>query len=119
MLWACRSRNLQPGGSMQNRNWIVLAVAIVLGLVAVLLANSYFSGVKEKQERLAQQQAMARIVVAAQPLEFGTKLTPQNVRMQNFPASSVPEGAFRSIDDALKDNRVALRPIVVNEPVLA
>ena len=39
--------------------------------------------------------------------------------MQNWPADSVPEGAFRTIDDAIKGGRVALRPIVVGEPILA
>jgi pilus assembly protein CpaB len=104
---------------MQGRNWIVLAIAVVVGIFAVILANSYFSGVEERNEQLARQQAMVQIVVAAQPLEFGTKLTQQNIRLQTFPASSVPEGAFRTIPEALKDNRVALRPIVPNEPVLA
>ncbi len=104
---------------MQNRNLVVIAIAVVFGLIAVVLANSYFSGVQERQANLAKQQALTSIVVATQPLEFGTKLTPQNIRMQSFPATSVPEGAFRSIQDALKDNRVALRPIVPNEPILA
>lgn len=104
---------------MQGRNWIILGVAIAIGLFAVIMVNAYFSGVQEKQARLTQEQALVRIVVAAQPMEFGTKLTPQTVRLQNWPASSVPEGAFRTIPDALKDNRVALRPIVPGEPVLA
>ena len=104
---------------MQNRNWIILAVAVVIGIFAVILANSYFSGVEQRSEQLAEQQKVVQIVVAAQPLEFGTKLTPQNIRLQSFPASSVPVGAFRSLPEALKDNRVALRPIVPNEPVLA
>ena len=104
---------------MQGRNWIVLAIAIAVGIFAVILANGYFSGVEQRNEQLAQQQKLVQIVVAAQPLEFGTNLTPQNIRLQNFPATSVPVGAFRSIPEALKDNRVALRPIVVNEPILA
>jgi pilus assembly protein CpaB len=94
-------------------------VAVVIGLIAVVLANAYFSGVEQKQQQVAKQQQLARIVVASQKLEFGTKLTDQNVRLQNWPADSVPQGAFRTIPDALKNNRVALRPIVPGEPVLA
>ena len=104
---------------MGRRNLLFLAVAIGVALIAVLLANSYFSGVEERQEQIAEEQQLARIVVATQPLEFGQPLTPENVRLQNFPASSVPQGAFRSMEDALRDNRVALRPIVPGEPVLA
>ncbi|MGC1270892.1 MAG: Flp pilus assembly protein CpaB [Croceibacterium sp.] len=102
-----------------QRNLIIIGAAVLLGLIAVLIANSYFSGVEERQAEIAQQQQLARIVVASQPLAFGTKLTSDNVRLQNWPATSVPEGAFRSIDAALRNNRVSLRPIVVGEPVLA
>jgi len=104
---------------VQGRNWILLAVAVVIGLVAVILANAYFSGVEQKQQQLARREQLARIVVATQDLEFGTKLTSQNIRLQNWPASSVPQGAFRSVPEALKNNRVALRPMVPGEPVLA
>lgn len=104
---------------MGNRNTILVAVAVLIGIVAVILANSYFSGVEERQEEAAQEQNLARIVVATQPLEFGTPLTAENLRLQNFPSGAVPEGAFRSIEDVLRGGRVALRPIVPNEPVLA
>jgi pilus assembly protein CpaB len=102
-----------------GRNILFLLVAVGIGLIAVVLANSYFSGVEQRQQRVAQQQRLARIVVAAQPLEFGQPLTSQNLRLANFPANSVPAGAFTSLDDAMRGGRVALRPIVVNEPVLA
>lgn len=104
---------------MERRNWIILAVAIVIGLLAVIIANAYFSGVEQQHQRIAANQKMVRIVVATQPLEFGTKLNEQNVRLQAWPANSVPEGAFATIPAVLKDRRVALRPIVVGEPVLA
>ena len=77
---------------------------MILGLllIAVVLANSYFSGVEAEQERIAQQNEVARIVVATQPLDFGTALTTENTRMQNFPANSVPTGAFFSIDELVQ-----------------
>lgn len=102
-----------------QRNLIILGVAVLLGLFAVFIANSYFSGVEQQQARIAQEQKLARIVVASQPLAFGTKLTRDNLRLQNWPASSVPQGAFTSLNSALANNRVALRPIVPGEPVLA
>lgn len=104
---------------MQGRNIAVIAIAIVLGLIAVVVANGWFSGVAERQEKLAEDQDMVRIVVATQPMEFGTKLTTENIRLQNWPENSVPQGAFNKVEDALKDNRVALRPMVPGEPVLA
>lgn len=98
---------------------IYILIAVGLGLVAVVLANSYFSGVEERQERVAQQQQMARIVVATQPLDFGSALTAENIRLQNFPANSVPVGAFFSVEELLQGGNVALRPIVPGEPILA
>ena len=102
-----------------QRNLVILGVAVLLGLFAVFIANSYFSGVEQRQEQIAQEQKLARIVVASQPLAFGTKLTVDNLRLQNWPAASIPQGAFTSLDTALANNRVALRPIVPGEPVLA
>ena len=104
---------------MQGRSLVLLGVAVVVGLIAVLLANSYFSGFERKQERLAEQQKLARIVVASQELGFGLPLNTQNLRLANWPSSSVPAGAFTTIEAALGNGRVALRPIVVGEPVLA
>lgn len=103
---------------MNNRNIIALAVAIVLGLVAVYIGNAYFSGVENRQERIAAENKMARIVVASQDMAFGVPLSSQNLRLANWPENSIPTGAFTTIEEATK-NRVALRPMVVGEPVLA
>ena len=102
-----------------QRNLVIIGVAVLLGLLAVFIANSYFGAVEKNQARVAQEQKLARIVVASQPLAFGTALTADNLRLQNWPAMAVPQGAFTSLAAALAHNRVALRPIVINEPVLA
>ena len=104
---------------MQKRNLILLAVAVAIGLIAVFLANSWFSGMQEKQQITAQHQEITKVVVASAPLEFGGKLTAMNVRLQDWPAASVPAGAFRTTADAMKNDRVALRSMVPGEPVLA
>lgn len=103
---------------MRGRNLLIIGAAVLLGLVAVYLANSYFSGFEQRQERIAQEQQLERIVVATQDLAFGTPLAATNLRLANWPANSVPMGAFRSIEDATKGGRVALRPIAIGEPVL-
>jgi pilus assembly protein CpaB len=103
---------------MQSRNLVILAVAVLIGLFAVLIVNGVFSGVEERQEQIAEQNRMVRIAVASQELTFGTSLSSQNVRLANWPASSVPVGAFTTVEEATK-SRVALRPIVPGEPILA
>jgi len=87
-------------------------------LIAVYLANVYFSGIQTQQTETAKEQKLVRIVVASQPLVFGSPVSRQNVHLANWPAESVPQGAFTTVEEATK-NRVALRPIVVGEPVLA
>ena len=104
---------------MGNRNILIALFAVVLGIIAVVLANSWFSGIEEKQQAAVVDNRTVGIVVATQPLAFGTKVSVQNVRLQSWPARSVPQGAFRTIAEVLKNNRVALRPIVPGEPILA
>ncbi|MGQ7829467.1 Flp pilus assembly protein CpaB [Altererythrobacter sp. Z27] len=104
---------------MRGRNLLIVGLAIVLGLIAVYLANSYFSGVEQRQAREAEEGQMARIVVASQDFQFGTPLATTNLRLANWPANSVPQGAFQSVEEATRGGRVALRPIVIGEPILA
>ncbi|QZD90584.1 Flp pilus assembly protein CpaB [Qipengyuania aurantiaca] len=103
---------------MRGRNLIILAVAIFIGLIAVFLANSYFSGVQEREDRRAEELQMARIVVATQEIQFGQPLTETNTRLVNWPAGSVPQGSYTSLQEALANGRVALRPITIGEPIL-
>ncbi|WP_068083334.1 Flp pilus assembly protein CpaB [Novosphingobium rosa] len=102
---------------MQSRNLLMLGVALFLGFVAVYVLNSYFNARQQQQEQVARQAMMARIVVASQDVAFGSPLNGQNVRLANWPADSVPAGAFTSLDTATR-NRAALRPIVTGEPIL-
>ena len=104
---------------MGNRNLLIALFAVVLGIIAVVLANAWFSGIEEKQQTAVIDTSNVSIVVATQPLAFGTRVSAQNIRLQSWPARSVPQGAFRTIAEVLKDNRVALRPIVPGEPILA
>jgi pilus assembly protein CpaB len=95
-----------------------LGVAILIGLAAVFLANSYLGRVEQQQTTTAQ--GMVKVAVASVPLDFGTPITPDKVRMVDWPAGSLPEGTFSSIPQLLPMNhtRVALRPMAANEPIL-
>lgn len=104
---------------MKGRNLLIIGAAVFLAAIAVFLANSYFSGYERQQEQIAQSESVSRIVVASQEMGFGTAINTTNVRLTNWPAGSVPEGAFTSVEDAVRGGRVALRPIVIGEPVLA
>ena len=104
---------------MRRQTLIALGVAIILGLIAVFLANTYLTG-REKQ--LANSpEGMVRVAVAALPLAYGAEISPDKVRFVNYPQTSLPPGTYKSMDELLPEGkrRVALRPIQVNQPLLA
>ena len=104
---------------MQNRNLLIAGVALLLGLVAVFLLNSYFSGFERAQEEAVQDTELTRIVVATQEIGFGTPISSTNTRLASWPSNALPPGAFSSIEEATQGGRVALRPIVLGEPILS
>jgi pilus assembly protein CpaB len=102
---------------MNRQTVIALGVAIVLGLLAVFLANSFLS----KTQQRAYQGGTTKVAVASAPLAFGTDITPDKVRFVDYPNTSIPPGAFTSAAQLLPagKKRVALLPMGVNEPILA
>jgi pilus assembly protein CpaB len=96
---------------------IALAAAIVLGLVAVYVANIYIGGSKQQQEL----QGTTKVAVASIPMAYGTELTPDKVRFVEYPAASVPPGSFTNAAQMMPagQKRFVLLPMSVNEPILA
>src|SRR5262245_50239516 len=99
---------------MKRQTIIALGVAIILGLVAVFLANSYISG--RERQMAAATPTMTRVAVASLPLTYGAEVTPDKVKFVNYPSTSLPPGTFKSIAELLPQGkrRVALRTIQVN-----
>jgi pilus assembly protein CpaB len=102
---------------MRSRQTLIaLGLAVILGLAAVLLANSFLAG----REKAAYQGATTKIAVAALPMSFGTDITPDKVRFVDYPNASLPAGVFTNAAQLVPagQKRVALLPIAVNEPIL-
>ena len=104
---------------MKRQTLIALGVAMILGLVAVLIANTYMSS--RERQLASSPEGMVRVAVAALPLAYGADITPDKVKFVNYPAASLPPGIYRSVAELLPmgKRRVALRPIQVNQPLLA
>jgi pilus assembly protein CpaB len=102
--------------AMSRQTMYALAGALFLGLIAVLFANSYLNRAQQK----AYAGGTTKVAVAAQPLAYGTDITPERVRFVDYPNSSIPPGAFTNSAQLLPagNKRVALMPIAVNEPIL-
>jgi pilus assembly protein CpaB len=102
---------------MANRQTLIaLGIAVVLGLAAVFLANTFLSN---KQQQ-AYQGATTKVAVASETLAYGSDITPDKVRFVDYPNSSIPPGAFTNGAQLLPagKKRVALMPIAINEPIL-
>ena len=103
---------------MSIRTLATLAIAIVLGLIAVIILNATLGG-----PRAAKQVAAvgSPVVVAAQPIVRGMALQPPLLKVVSFPAEAVPVGAFSSIQQltgASGVGRLALRSLTPGEPIL-
>jgi pilus assembly protein CpaB len=95
---------------------LILLVAIVAGGFAAFMARAII----QRQTAQAPSVAESTIVVAGQGLDFGMVLSPENVVEVPWSSPTLPEGAFKTSADLLKDGRrVVLSKIEKNEPVLA
>ena len=101
---------------MRTNNAIVLFLAIVMGGIAAFMARHWL---ETHAITSAAGQSVGTIVVAAQPLAFGATVSADNISEIPWAAKALPEGAFASKDDVLKDGRrVVLSQLDRNEPVL-
>ena len=100
---------------MKFGTMLILLVAIVAGGFAAFTARSII----QRQAAQAPARAESTIVVAGQGLGFGMVLSPDNVVEIPWSSSALPDGAFRTSADLLKDGRrVVLSKIEKNEPIL-
>ena len=102
----------------------MIGFAVVFGLLAVFIAqvwlNNQATRQAQNQETNTKPVATQTIVVAKQPLRFGTQLDAGMLEEMPWPSAAVPNGAFTKIDDVLKGgNRVVLAAIEANEPILS
>lgn len=106
---------------MQRRNILVLGIAVLFGLAAVWLANTYFGAVAGQAgggNGVGQQ--TVRILAAKQDIAFGEAITPESAQLVDWPASSVPQGAVTAQESQafLAKANSAVRALVTGEPIL-
>jgi pilus assembly protein CpaB len=86
----------------------MIVVSCVVALAAVVLASHWMAG----QANLNT----SKVVVAATDINLGTRLTPDMIRLADWPADSVPEGAIRDVK--LLDTRVTRVTVQRGEPLM-
>ena len=91
-----------------SRALLMLAVAIIAGLAAVVLASRWL---------LQQSTAgVSKVAVAATDINLGQRLGPELVKLVDWPASSMPPGAFTSV--AKIEGRVLKTSVLRGEPLM-
>ncbi|MEM8812949.1 MAG: Flp pilus assembly protein CpaB [Pseudomonadota bacterium] len=100
---------------------IILAVGV--GGIAAFGADSYLARNSDDGApviTIAAPTPFQTIVVADQPLRFGTELNASNLTEIPWPEDSIPDGAFATVEDVTESGRrVVLAPLEANEPVLS
>ena len=93
---------------MKNKRAVVMmALAVVLGLAAVALAARWLLN--------APAASTGRIVVAGADIDIGQRLTPEMLKVVDWPADSVPRTAFT--DPAKLSGRVLRTSVLAGEPL--
>jgi pilus assembly protein CpaB len=103
---------------------VMIGFAVVFGLLAVFIAQAWLSNQANMQaknlEAGKKTQVTQTVVVAKQPLRFGTELNASMLDEVPWPAEAMPAGAFTKVSDVLGGGRrIVLAAIEPNEPVLA
>ena len=93
---------------MKNKRAVIMmALAVVLGLLAVALAARWLLN--------APVPAAGRIVVAKSDIDIGQRLTPALFIVVDWPTASVPKGAFTEPQPL--NGRVLRSSLLAGEPV--
>ncbi len=99
----------------RRRVFVVLALALLSGLVAAFSALRYM---QQRPTRLIAQEPESTLqaVVAAVDLPVGHMVRPEDVRLIAWPGDGMPEGMAMSIEQVA--NRGLVAPMRANEPML-
>jgi pilus assembly protein CpaB len=95
---------------MRNKRFfIVLAGALLFGLLAAVSVSRYLSSAQ------AYTKNLNHVAVAKVAIPLGTKIIPEQLMMVQFPKESTPDGAFESTEKLT--GRVAVVNIAPREPI--
>ena len=95
------------------RIFIVLALAVTVGGVFAFATYRY---VQKLPAPTAAKLQTRPVVIAVANLDLGASLRPEDLRVIDWPAESVPAGAFEHVEDVV--GRGIIQPVVQNEAIL-
>jgi pilus assembly protein CpaB len=95
----------------QNRMLIGLGVAVVVALFFSTYVYKQF-----QQATSVKPVSTGHIVVAAVPMQLGTRIDAKNLRLITWPSNAPVTGTFTRIEDCA--NRALITPVAANELIL-
>jgi pilus assembly protein CpaB len=100
------------------KKFLPLIIAVILGLVATFLINSYVQQQTEtaKKRLISQQQNITTVIVARQDIAAGTPLTENMLKEVNVYKDSIQPRAAASMDRVV--NMITLVPVSKGEQIL-
>lgn len=113
---AWRGRDDRNGRVQRRSRWMLITGSALL-LVAMMLARWLPHGPGRSAAKPVIP--MVPAVVAAAPIGFGEKLSPDKLKLVDVPAQQLPKGHFARVDALiLGQGRTAMRPIAGNEIII-
>jgi len=97
-----------------NRNRLIIGLAVAV--VLAFLVSSFVYQKFKQASAVVPAVAMKQIVVAAAPLQLGTRLDPTKLRLISWPGNQPLAGMFTRVEDCT--NRALITPVAENEPIL-
>lgn len=99
----------------RRRVWPVVVMALVSGGVAGYLSLQYLR--RQPAARDGGDPAPVRAAVAARDLPLGTILAAEDVKLVDWPGTSIPAGLAGTVEEVV--GRGVITPVRANEPLLA
>ncbi len=100
----------------QKRPIVFLGIAAVIALVTTVMIYQWLQGQRMTEEAPEVVLEGVSVSVASADIPWGTPLTPETIRVVQYPDEGVPVGAFDN--SKLLNGRVILTNLKKNEPIL-
>jgi pilus assembly protein CpaB len=99
----------------RSQPFILLGLAVCMAFVISVLVYNWLQRQPKMVEKVIGSQTQM-VAVAGSDLFWGTKLTPDVIKLVAFPSSNLPDGNFSTVE-AL-EGRILVSNVTTNEPIL-
>jgi len=98
-----------------NRNRLIIGLAAAI-VIAAIMSFFVYRQFKQQAASVPKPIVMQQIVVAARPLQLGTRVDASNLKLIPWPTNEPIAGMFTRIEDCA--SRALITPVAVNEPII-